>query len=376
MGDTSSDSAAAVVGASTTAAPVDDSSGCATSSGNTSGKVASLQAQLVEARHAVEDLRQRRDAMQAQIAELHERREAARAILGGLVGQPLAEIKRLARSPPDAVRRTLVATWVLLHCERYVGKSSVRFDEAREWPRVQRMLAEESFVTQVLNFSSERLHLVPSVHKYLSCLLSGTTADTPRTRSSATPRGNASSATARCPLTAEAVERASRPCGALFRWISMLLGELKEQQLPIDLQAVNADLKAAEQHSANLARSIVEVQAAALAQQAADAAAAVAEATALEMRQPFQLEVKDVQSTTSRPATAFEDLPKVDIVPFVFQYKELPIREVLRRQVHGEPKEVRQAPGRRLLQPLPQTRSPQERSSRGPTAWGSSAFGL
>eukprot|EP00913_Durusdinium_trenchii_P022252 g20906.t1 len=108
--------------------------------------------------------RQRCGDLQEAIEHLGEARAKAAEEVGGLSKRQLSEIRRLLRSPPEPVKRTLAACWLLLHCQRFKDKpSAVRFDEKTDWPRCQRMLVDEGFIASVLSFDSKQLDEVPSV---------------------------------------------------------------------------------------------------------------------------------------------------------------------------------------------------------------------
>merc|ERR1712232_693389 len=141
------------------------------------------------------------------------------------------------RSPPEPVRRTLAAAWVLLNCDRFEGRSEIRFDETRDWYRCQRMIAGGGFIARVLEFSPERLDRVPHVTTYLlthffghldeftQSVLSASTsvaADAAPSFSVALPRTFATEAQ-RPLLNVESVSRASLPCGALYNWMAAVI---------------------------------------------------------------------------------------------------------------------------------------------------------
>jgi len=123
---------------------------------------------LAESQREDERLRVRRDDLTCQLDGLAESRREATEQLGSITKRQLAEIKQLMRSPPDTVRRTLIAAWLLLHGDRFRGKSTVTFDETKDWPRCQRMLADDGFIAHILNFDLATLSEVPHVPRYVA----------------------------------------------------------------------------------------------------------------------------------------------------------------------------------------------------------------
>lgn len=307
------------------------------------------QEKLTEAKRTVDACRDARDQLQLQLHELRANRESATSQLRLLMGRPLAEIKGIVKSPPDPVRRALAAVWLLLHCERYVGKSAVVFDERREWPRVQRMVVDDSFVPHILAFSPERLELAPEVLKHLrsTCLGwrgEGDAEALPPVRLQEKPQSvpasrlgmrlqsqSATNATkGRAPLDVETVDRASRPVGLVFRWLLALISEQQGQsQLLSDLSSAEAQLKAAQQRFDGIALKLAEFE--------ADAAMVRIRASRKPEVRPQTAEIVRVERAAAqkwkRPFSAPEAPAKPPPPP-----KEvvLDMREVLRRKVHGE----------------------------------------
>lgn len=112
-----------------------------------------------------EQLELRRATLHAELADLERVREAAVQALDSLVGPPLAEIRRLCRNPPELVRHTLLALWLVLHCEAFAGKV-VRASDLK-WPHVQRMLTEDGFIAKVKGVTVNKLDSVPTVCEFL-----------------------------------------------------------------------------------------------------------------------------------------------------------------------------------------------------------------
>jgi len=75
----------------------------------------------------------------------------------------IAEVRQLARNPPEHVRRALTAVWLILQAEKYRGKSNVQLNEGRDWLLCQRMLADNSFVSRIQSFDAADLDDVPQL---------------------------------------------------------------------------------------------------------------------------------------------------------------------------------------------------------------------
>lgn len=302
-----------------------------------------LRAQLADATKNAEILRSRvnatKIARELEAAEVRSRRQVATDALKNLVGLPLAEIKRLANSPPESIRRTLAATWVLLHCERYARKAVVFFDDVQDWSKVQRMLTKDNFVSQVTNFSPEKLDKFPLVRNYLFKTFFGDSVDTcSADRSSSRPSSRRSRPSSRqdsksqvsAGTSLEAVSRASQPCGSLARWIIALLTERQALRELSDgdhgLADMTSDLDAAERRCVELARAISCAHAAKLAECAKPRVASAIDA---EVVGPISPKGCTQVQLPARPKTA----PPMEVPRL--ESRELPIRERIRRKVHG-----------------------------------------
>lgn len=198
--------------------------------------------------------------LQTRLAELKLCRLAAAEQIGRLSRRELSEIKQLARSPPEAVRRTLAATWLLLHAERFKGRapSAVKFDEAKDWMRVKRMLADEAFIDKILEFDFAGLSQVRHVALYVASHYLGLGELAGAQNDTIVLHGDSKLATVRlqrtesrpmakvhkAPLEVRAVTRASEPCGALLIWIHRLLQELLERdKLEAELKPCEEQLR-------------------------------------------------------------------------------------------------------------------------------------
>ncbi|CAE8587237.1 unnamed protein product, partial [Polarella glacialis] len=125
-----------------------------------------LRPRLREASKAAAAPRRRAEELTDALEALAAARCLATEQVGQLAKRQLSEIRQMMRSPPDAVKRTLAAAWLLLNCERFRSSkaaSAIRFDETADWPRCQRMLADEGFVNVVLSFDPRRLDDAPFV---------------------------------------------------------------------------------------------------------------------------------------------------------------------------------------------------------------------
>lgn len=331
--------------------------------------VDALQADLIEARRVVEEREADVGAAQAELQALRAGSEAAAAALAQLGNRQLAEIKRLARSPPDSVRRTLSATWVLLHCDRYTGKTALDFDEAKDWARVQKMLCDDGFISQVLGFTVDRLDETPHAQRYLRALFWPCGDQTPLSPGPATarsahraakgsagsrgpsrPRGHSSAfdrgaqrpAVLKPLLSVEAVGRASKPCGTLCNWILALLTEQQSHsRLLLALQGAKAEVEGARQRVVRLRRAVAEAEAAAAVQRLPTVT--VPEVPKRPQTAELPRELPN-WTTPTRPHSSFGTAkprstvaPKEPLKPQTpTPAQELPIREVLRRLVHDK----------------------------------------
>jgi len=143
--------------------------------GDLHNKVASLETKLQhEVRPQLEEilllameLTSQVQSLQSELAAIASARQMACEKVGQLTKQQLAEIKQMARNPPSVVRRLLVLLWLLLHCERYQNRQAVKINENKDWPRCQRMLADDGFVSRILHFDPDSLGAVPKVLEHI-----------------------------------------------------------------------------------------------------------------------------------------------------------------------------------------------------------------
>ncbi|CAK8987549.1 unnamed protein product [Durusdinium trenchii] len=190
--------------------------------------------------------RQRCGDLQEAIEHLGEARAKAAEEVGGLSKRQLSEIRRLLRSPPEPVKRTLAACWLLLHCQRFKDKpSAVRFDEKTDWPRCQRMLVDE----------------VPSVPACVAQSLGIADAGAPKVRP-ALRRSATVPVKPQPPLDIAAVLRASEPCGPLLHWVQALIVEHTERiKLQAELTEAVAARTKAESSEAEAEADLAEAEA-------------------------------------------------------------------------------------------------------------------
>eukprot|EP00930_Biecheleria_cincta_P044981 TRINITY_DN30998_c0_g1_i1.p1 TRINITY_DN30998_c0_g1~~TRINITY_DN30998_c0_g1_i1.p1 ORF type:complete len:591 (+),score=137.75 TRINITY_DN30998_c0_g1_i1:63-1835(+) len=194
--------------------------------------------------------------------------------VGRLTKKQLAEIRQMLRSPPEAVKRTLAATWLLINSCRFKGKpvSAVRFDETADWPRCQRMLADDGFTSSILSFDPTCLEEAPAVPLHVASQYLGLLGEpkTKATESNAMPRGRPSAilrraptAAVKPPLEVSSVTRASEPCGSLLRWVQELVMEHVERtRIQAALQAYVAEAQDAEAKEAAAEADVAEAEAA------------------------------------------------------------------------------------------------------------------
>lgn len=211
----------------------------------------------------LQQLRNRNIALRARLEALHQARLEAAERLGSLTRRQLHEIKQLARAPPEIIRRTLAAAWLILHAAKFRGKpaEAVRFDDVRDWPRCQRMLGEERFVGRIMDLDPVDLAAAPQVLQHVATnyfglgepaealalrkTSQGSLCSRASTRSSFS-RSRRSESKYSQPLELAAVTRASEPCGALLQWMQSLLNEV-EQRSSIEAELdPAADLEALE----------------------------------------------------------------------------------------------------------------------------------
>eukprot|EP00439_Symbiodinium_sp_Y106_P071690 s50_g12.t4 len=215
-----------------------------------------LRPRLTEASAAAVPARAERTELQKALDSLADARLRAAEEVGGLSKKQLAEIRQLLRSPPDPVKRTLAAAWLLLHCHRFKEKpaSAVRFDEKADWPRCQKMLVDEGFVSSALNYDAKQLDEAPAVAAHVATAylgLSTGTSSAPAPGASAKPALRRSATVpVKAPLELAAVARASAPCETLLRWVQELVAEhvsrLKLQEALRSAEAKAAEAEAAE----------------------------------------------------------------------------------------------------------------------------------
>ncbi|CAJ1402656.1 unnamed protein product [Effrenium voratum] len=277
------------------------------------------------ARAAAEELQQAMDA-------LGDSRAKAAQEVGALSKRQLSEIRQLLRSPPEPVKRTLAAAWLLLHCQRFKDKppSAVRFDEKTDWPRCQRMLVDDGFKSSVLSFDTQQLDQVPSVPNFVAkaYLGLGTAGGDPTASASTVPAARpllrrSATVPVKPPLDVPQVVRASEPCGPLLRWVQELVSEhvsrVKIQAALTEAQAKKTKAEAAE---AAAEADVAEAEAAlsklreALAAQEAALAALQAEKSAAEkalqdLRKLEGLEVPRLRQAAPvpKPSTSKVEVP-------------------------------------------------------------------
>eukprot|EP00929_Paragymnodinium_shiwhaense_P007195 TRINITY_DN11112_c1_g1_i2.p1 TRINITY_DN11112_c1_g1~~TRINITY_DN11112_c1_g1_i2.p1 ORF type:complete len:806 (-),score=197.38 TRINITY_DN11112_c1_g1_i2:53-2470(-) len=339
--------------------------------------VEALHRQLDEAREFLEAVQARRARLHDALADMRGASEGATQGLRGLAGRPLAEIKRLLRSPPEPVRRTLAATWLFLNCSRYREQKAVRFDEVKDWQRCQRMISMHGFVSRVLDFEPEELVAVPHVMTYLRNRFfkqqngdGGDAAPSPRRRPAsvaavtlvdrsaalAMPQPVRASSTighrsptslltygdlvaaqsAPPPLDLPSVERASLPCGALVKWMLALLQEQELRPgLLVELHAVDLDLARAQQRFAALEAQL-RIALAPKPKPAPPAPVVVKPTPVSVVPAPVMAPKKEAPKPKPKPKPKPEPVAEPEPVPEPAPVKrELDIREKLRLFVHA-----------------------------------------
>ncbi|CAK0875017.1 unnamed protein product, partial [Prorocentrum cordatum] len=154
------------------------------------GVVSQLEARLTgllapslgQARVRAGDFQRQCDSLRARLHACAGASEEGTDELRKLSRRDLCEIKQFTKNPPDAIRRTLVAAWLLLNGDRFAGSERVSFDEmhllwraghrpqpcggmrqVRDWPKCQRMLAQDGFIEKILRFEVQRLDDLPHV---------------------------------------------------------------------------------------------------------------------------------------------------------------------------------------------------------------------
>ncbi|CAK0854733.1 unnamed protein product [Prorocentrum cordatum] len=255
---------------------------------------ADLRPRLEGAAQAAAELGEKVAGLRSALEQLPLLRREAQELVGKLTRRQVSEIKQLARNPPDCIRRTLSAAWLLLNADRFRGQSAVQFNEEKDWRRCQRMLGEDSFVSGILNYSPACLEVSPQIPQYVASTYLGMklagpgpaqepavprcasqcrsgSSDAPAhgpaqgaagaagapkprapskgTRSQASLGAAGSKASLpKPPLEVASVSRASEPCGTLLLWMQRLMAESQERsRLLRELAPAEAELRAAEQ---------------------------------------------------------------------------------------------------------------------------------
>lgn len=180
----------------------------------------------------------KRDDLKSKLAALRQGRLVAAEQVRGLGRRELSEIKKLAQAPPEAVRRTLGATWLLLNASRFRGMPAIAVkwdDSAKDWRRVQRMVADEAFVDKVLDFDIGNLAECRHVAEYVASQYLGLELEVKlEVKKAEKP-----------PLQLKAVKRASTPCGVLLLWLRQLLQDLLEREvLEAELELCEEQIRA------------------------------------------------------------------------------------------------------------------------------------
>ena len=206
----------------------------------------------------------------------------------------LNEVKSLKASPPPIVKRAMEPVWIVLHCKQFAkGEAAlVTLDLSKEWTKIQRMLISDDFVQVITSFDGSDLDSVPWVvdhvaSRYFADLLPrqgavGGRPSTPshpsspsragsklgrsdsRTSLSGSPTsafkaaGLAAVAGARLaqlpqqPLELEAVERASKACGVLVKWVQQVIREFVVlRQLRAEHASASSKARVTEERAAN-----------------------------------------------------------------------------------------------------------------------------
>jgi hypothetical protein len=92
-----------------------------------------LRPALTNSQQEEASLQARRDECTRELDGLAVCRQEAAEQVGSITKRQLSEIKQMTRSPPDSIRRTMMAAWLLLHGKRFQGKPTVSFDETKAW---------------------------------------------------------------------------------------------------------------------------------------------------------------------------------------------------------------------------------------------------
>lgn len=262
-----------------------------------------IKAEVSELSEAAVEKRQAVEALAAQ-------RQAAAEQLGSMNRRQLSEIRQLCRSPPENVKRTLAAAWLLLNAGKFRGKpaSSVQFEDGKDWSKCQKMLGDDSFISRILEFDTAGLIGLPQVMSHVAVTYLGQTVKAPgqgpgqqqlldcsrpttaseqapgeppvqvdqpvtpvkfQMASRASFRRTSTVAALKAkslppvPLELAAVTRASEPCGRLLLWMQRLLFEVVERaRLESELALLEAKLHAAEQKLAQEEMATAKAEAA------------------------------------------------------------------------------------------------------------------
>lgn len=239
----------------------------------------------------------------------------ARAILQGLSKAELCEVRQLARNPPEHVRRTLFAIWLVLNSDRFRDKTSVHINDGKDWALCQKMLADKTFVSRLHSFDPSSLdevphvlthlartffgmesmpslgnpHVEPALHRRSSdCVMrrslsgalslhasiSGSLLSKPGqdgrqrahtspilTRPSLVTKTMSSLSLPHLPLDQHEVQHASEPCGALLRWLrTLVLDRARRACIQRDLQRAEDALSCAEKTCRDAELQMTELQ--------------------------------------------------------------------------------------------------------------------
>lgn len=215
-----------------------------------------LRPRLFKARKDCMHFREQRDTLLTELDNLAAGRQEAVLQLSGITRQELVEIKQFGRRPPDVIRRTVIASYMLLHCVRFKGRA-VHFNEAEEWWRCQRMLARDDFILEIMRFDGASLDDVPHVAKYIAHNIFGWPDDEDALRrhvftaalrpGSPGEQVRVNRGDERVVLDVKTVDNASRPCGTLMRWIAELMKEHAQREgIRVHLAQLNPSWQEAE----------------------------------------------------------------------------------------------------------------------------------
>lgn len=189
---------------------------------------AKLESELAERRREAGRAAEENVVIERNIAAIDEKIELARLArveasqkLQGLTQKSAHEVKAMKNRPPRTVQRGLEAVYTILHCRRWLhgaGEGLRGLDMAKEWPRIQRMLSNNGFVPEVLQFDVASLDCVPHVAEYVAekyfpgLAQQATCVDCPSPSSPSSPRSpKPYSSEGQEPLEAGTGERRSLP---------------------------------------------------------------------------------------------------------------------------------------------------------------------